>query len=564
MPADLVTLAHEGTKAYSNTFELVHRREADGPNAIWQADHTPLDILLIRPDGAAAKPWLTTVIDDHSRAVAGYFLSFEDPSALHTSLALRQAIWRKEDSRWIVCGIPDVLYTDNGSDFTSQHLEQVGADLKIRLVFSIPGKPRGRGRIERFFSTVNEMFLCELDGYAPAGGVVRGKPTLTLAEFDTRFRAFLLDVYHRRENAETKMPPVERWEANGFLPRMPDSLEQLDLLLIQVAKARQVRADGIHFQSLRYISTTLAAYVGETVTLRIDPRDMAEIRVFHEDKFLCRAVCAELAGETVPLREILRARNRRRRELRGVLRDRQAAVNTLLDFKRGEITEKKDEPPTPTDRARNNEVRTRSQAIPERIDRPASVIVETLEHRRFAEFCDACRRYRYIGLCYGSPGVGKTLSARHYANWEKVQAYWNHQSRTKATLKEVSKGSVAFYTSPVVELAQAIWSVTSRRLCLLHHAAIERARRYEDARMKRLFIAPKSCVTQKEPRWLSKCPKRSTPRMLSMSSGIARCEWPAPCLIRLLCLSSTKRTGSEWPGWSKCGVSLTTGVLAWF
>jgi putative transposase len=340
LPADLVTLAHQGSKVYGESFELIHRREAAGPNAIWQADHTPLDILLIRPDGETAKPWLSTVIDDYSRAVPGYFLSFQDPSALHTSLALRQAIWRKEDSRWVVCGIPDVLYTDNGSDFTSNHLEQVGADLKIRLVFSIPGKPRGRGRIERFFSTVNEMFLCELDGYAPAGGVVRGKPTLTLAEFDARFRVFLLDVYHRRQNAETKTPPVERWEANGFLPRMPDSLEQLDLLLIQVAKARQVRADGIHFQSLRYISTTLAAYVGETVTLRFDPRDMAEIRVFHEDKFLCRAVCAELAGETVPLRQILSARNRRRRELWGVLRDRESAVNTLLDLKRGGITEK--------------------------------------------------------------------------------------------------------------------------------------------------------------------------------------------------------------------------------
>ncbi|MBV8136168.1 MAG: DDE-type integrase/transposase/recombinase [Deltaproteobacteria bacterium] len=348
--ADLVTLAHEGTKAYSNTFELVHRREADRPNAIWQADHTPLDILLVRSAGEVAKPWLSVVIDDYSRAVAGYFLSFEGPSALHTSLALRQAIWRKEDSRWIVCGIPDVLYTDNGSDFTSRHLEQVGADLKIRLVFSIPGKPRGRGRIERFFSTVSEMFLCELDGYAPAGGAVRGKPTLTLADFDARFRNFLLDVYHRRECAETKIPPAERWEANGFLPRMPDSLEQLDLLLIQVAKARQVRVDGIHFQSLRYISTTLAAYVGETVTLRFDPRDMAEIRVFHEDKFLCRAVCAELAGATVPLREILRARNRRRRELRGVLRDRQTAVDTLLDLKRGEVTEKEDAPPTPADK----------------------------------------------------------------------------------------------------------------------------------------------------------------------------------------------------------------------
>jgi putative transposase len=347
LPADLVTLAHEGTKAYCDTFELVHRREAAGPNAIWQADHTPLDILLVRPDGDVGKPWLTVVLDDFSRAVAGYFLSFEHPSTLHTSLALRQAIWRKGDPRWSVCGLPDVLYVDHGSDFASQHLEQVGADLKIRLVFSLPGRPRGRGRIERFFSTVNEMLLCELDGYAPAGGAVRGKPSLTSPEFDAQLRSFLLDVYQRRECSETKMPPADRWQANGFLPRMPDSLEQLDLLLIQVAKTRQVRVDGIHFQGLRYSSTTLAAYVRETVTVRFDPRDMAEIRVFHKDRFLCRAVCAELAGESIPFRELIRARNQRRQDLRGVLRERQAVVDALIQVKHGEATEKSDAPNAP-------------------------------------------------------------------------------------------------------------------------------------------------------------------------------------------------------------------------
>ena len=111
LPADLRTLAHQGSKAYSEAFELVHRREAERPNAIWQADHSPLDVLLVRPDREPAKPWLTIIEDDYSRAVAGYFLSFEDPCTLHTSLALRQAIWRKEDSRWTVCGVPDMLYT---------------------------------------------------------------------------------------------------------------------------------------------------------------------------------------------------------------------------------------------------------------------------------------------------------------------------------------------------------------------------------------------------------------------------------------------------------------------
>jgi putative transposase len=90
-----LTLAHRGSKAYSEGFDLVHRREAPRANAIWQADHAQLNILLLHGDGQTARPWLTIVIDDYSRAIAGYYLGFDPPSSMRTALALRQGIWRK-------------------------------------------------------------------------------------------------------------------------------------------------------------------------------------------------------------------------------------------------------------------------------------------------------------------------------------------------------------------------------------------------------------------------------------------------------------------------------------
>src|SRR6266568_804967 len=158
----MATLAHEGTKRYKEVFDLVHRREAAKPNQIWQADHTLLDLWVITPSGRPGRPWLTLIEDDHSRAVAGYAVNLGAPSALTTALAFRQAIWRKPWPGWHVCGIPDAFHVDHGSDFTSAHLEQVMADLRTRAYYSLPGQPRGRGKVERIFGTINQMCLPSL------------------------------------------------------------------------------------------------------------------------------------------------------------------------------------------------------------------------------------------------------------------------------------------------------------------------------------------------------------------------------------------------------------------
>jgi putative transposase len=71
----MVTLAHEGQAAFRDRFELVYRHRAARPNQIWQADHTQLDLLILDANGKVIRPWLTTVIDDHSRVIAGYLAS---------------------------------------------------------------------------------------------------------------------------------------------------------------------------------------------------------------------------------------------------------------------------------------------------------------------------------------------------------------------------------------------------------------------------------------------------------------------------------------------------------
>ncbi|WP_396134532.1 Mu transposase C-terminal domain-containing protein [Cellulomonas sp. ATA003] len=306
--------------------ESLHRTrgESDRPNAMWQADHTLLDVLIVGTDGKPARPWLTAVMDDCSRAVCGYTVSLDAPSSMHTALALRQAIWHKPDPGWPMCGIPDVLYVDHGSDFTSDHLTHTAVDLHVLLIYSAVARPQGRGKIERFFGTVNTELLAALPGHI-TGDRPGPAPKLSLTELDTAVGTFVAD-YNDRPHSEFGASPRSTWIADGWLPRMPDSLEDLDRLLLTVARPRTVRRDGIHFQGLRYVSPTLAGFVGRAVVIRYDPRDITEIRVFDHDEFVCKAVDQDHHGEQVSLKEVQAARNARRRTLRQGINERIAVV----------------------------------------------------------------------------------------------------------------------------------------------------------------------------------------------------------------------------------------------
>lgn len=79
--------------------------------------------------------------------------------------------------------------------------------------------------------------------------------------------------------------------------------------------------------------------------------------------------------------------------------------------------------------------------------------IETKEYKRFAEFCDACIKYKYIGICYGLPGVGKTLSSRYYSKWDSIEKQIAYKTINEAGIdadEKILKAKTIFYTAPAV------------------------------------------------------------------------------------------------------------------
>ena len=60
-------------------------------------------------------------------------------------------------------GVSIRLYIDSAKIYRSPQLAWIAASLGTLSVHSRPNQPEGRGKIERFFRTVREQFLANLD-----------------------------------------------------------------------------------------------------------------------------------------------------------------------------------------------------------------------------------------------------------------------------------------------------------------------------------------------------------------------------------------------------------------
>jgi putative transposase len=229
--------------------EAFARFEAETTNALWTGD------ALHGPIVAGRKVYLLAFIDDHSRLLVGYrWAHAEDTVRLEA--ALRAGLAAR--------GIPAGIYVDNGSAFASKPLLRACASLGIRLTHSTPRRPEGRGKIERFFRTVRDQFLIELDVTGPAD----------LAELNRLFAGWVEGVYHRRVHSETGQTPFARFDVTVVRLPTPGELHEAFLWseTRTVTKVATVSLLGNHYQ-------VDVALVGQRVELVFDPFDLTRIDV---------------------------------------------------------------------------------------------------------------------------------------------------------------------------------------------------------------------------------------------------------------------------------------------
>ena len=276
----VVSVARDG-----KDFNRRERREVVGTLKVlfilerYEIDHTPVDVLLVCSQTwmVLGRPWLTLVIDRHSRMIAGFYIGFHAPSASSVLYALRQSILPKETllaqfpsvrNAWPVRGSPMTIAMDNGMDLHALAVEQFCLEAMIELRFMGVARPELKGAVERLFGTLSRDLFHNLPGTTFNSVNARGdypseqRAALTLETFTEILVKWIVDVYHQTPHRGLKgHTPQSVWQKGeaGTVFSFPAFPRQLDLMVGHGA-TRTINGYGIDYCRIQYSSVQLLSF----------------------------------------------------------------------------------------------------------------------------------------------------------------------------------------------------------------------------------------------------------------------------------------------------------------
>jgi putative transposase len=234
--------------------------EAEFSNQVWQSDMM-FGPYVQHPGGGKRQAFLYAVLDDASRLIPhAQFYVHQGLEALLD--CLRQAIAAR--------GVPVRLYVDNAKVYRSQQLARITASIGILLTHTPPYQPQGRGKIERYFRSLREQFLANLDG----------KRSLSLGELNERLWAWIDQSYHRAEHGSLGTTPLLRWQRDiERVRQLPPHTDLRRLFLHR--RDRLVRRDST-FLLHQHFYEAPAHLAGQTIEVHFDPLDLCQVEIYYQ------------------------------------------------------------------------------------------------------------------------------------------------------------------------------------------------------------------------------------------------------------------------------------------
>jgi putative transposase len=295
---------------------LAYRRgDVEHRNAVWQTDHSELDIVVLPRRGKPLRPWLTTFVDVFSRVILGWAIELW-PDAGSVLSALRMALICDADNGGHG-GVPAIIKCDHGREFTAAAITRPADTLGIvvRPVEKYEG--RGKGVIERWHRSISQMLLTQLPGYTggprdkrgrlygpvrddaawratvpeiPPGRVGEDRPpvALPITAFARIFASWVrwFNAEHHHQGIGGR-PPLQAWRADPTPITVIDPALLRDLLLVQ--EDATITSSGIKRRGLHYWAPQLKDRAGDVVDIRYAPHDDRFLEVYRDGKHLATA-----------------------------------------------------------------------------------------------------------------------------------------------------------------------------------------------------------------------------------------------------------------------------------
>lgn len=243
------------------------------------------------------RPWLVFGIERKSGMPHGYFLSWEPPNYRSVLECLLFGILPKPElnarfpslrGAWECEGLPRAIAIDNGPEFANHHLDDAARQVDFDVLPCPVRVPWFKGLIEGFFSRLNRQLLRSLPGTTFASVVERRDydpaehACLSMAALEEILVLFCVDYYPQRFNRHLGGRPIDLWHddpivRDGLLP-YPPSAQDLRVLM-GWTEQRLVTRRGVQIDHLLYQCYDLRALRGQTVLVKLDPRDLGRVWV---------------------------------------------------------------------------------------------------------------------------------------------------------------------------------------------------------------------------------------------------------------------------------------------